>query len=150
MTANDLAKVPIERRNGETLRLSDVGHVVEDTMPLWGDAGIGGRHGMMLIVQKVPGANTLKVTKGVEEAMDEMKPGLPGIEVHDGLFRPGDLHRHGDGEPDEAMLLGILLVVLIIAAFLFEWRTAFISLLAIPLSLWARWSSSRRSARSST
>ena len=33
------------------------------------------------------------------------------------------------------MLLGILLVVLILAAFLFEWRTAFISLLAIPLSL---------------
>ena len=33
------------------------------------------------------------------------------------------------------MLLGIALVALIIIAFLFEWRTAFISLIAIPLSL---------------
>jgi CzcA family heavy metal efflux pump len=104
-------------------------------MPLWGDAGIGGRPGLMLIVQKVPGANTLEVTKGVEEAMDEMKPGLPGIEVHDGLFRPATFIDLALDNLFEAMLLGILLVVLILAAFLFEWRTAFISLLAIPLSL---------------
>jgi CzcA family heavy metal efflux pump len=89
----------------------------------------------MLIVQKVPGANTLEVTEGVEEAMDEMKPGLPGIEVHDGLFRPATFIDLALDNLFEAMLIGILLVVLILAAFLFEWRTAFISLLAIPLSL---------------
>ena len=131
----DLAKVPLERVNGRPMRLGDIAHVVEDTMPLWGDAGIGGRAGLMLIVQKVPGANTLEVTRGVEEAMDEMKPGLPGIEVHDGLFRPATFIDMALDNLIEAMLLGILLVVLILAAFLFEWRTAFISLLAIPLSL---------------
>ena len=104
-------------------------------MPLWGDAGIDGQPGLMLIVQKLPGANTLEVTKGVEEALDDMKPGLPGIEVHDGLFRPATFIDMALDNLFEAMLLGILLVVLILAAFLFEWRTAFISLLAIPLSL---------------
>ncbi len=89
----------------------------------------------MLIVQKVPGANTLEVTKGVEEAMDDMKPGLPGIQVHDGLFRPATFIDMALDNLIEAMLLGILLVILILAAFLFEWRTAFISLIAIPLSL---------------
>src|ERR687895_283259 len=131
----DLAKVPLERVNGRPMRLGDIAHVVEDTMPLWGDAGIGGRDGLMLIVQKVPGANTLEVTKGVEAAMDEMKPGLPGIEVHGGLFRPATFIDMALDNLLRAMLLGILLVVLILAAFLFEWRTAFISLLAIPLSL---------------
>lgn len=135
LTEKELAQVPIEKRNGEVLRLSDVGDVVEDTMPLWGDAGIGGRKGLMLIVQKVPGANTLEVTDGVEEALDEMKPGLPGIQVHDGLFRPATFIDRALDNLFEAMLLGILLVVLILVAFLFEWRTAFISLLAIPLSL---------------
>jgi CzcA family heavy metal efflux pump len=135
VSEKELAEVPLERRNGRPMRLGDVAHVVEDTMPLWGDAGIGGRPGLMLIVQKVPGANTLEVTKGVEEAMDEMKPGLPGIEVHDGLFRPATFIDLALDNLFEAMLLGILLVVLILAAFLFEWRTAFISLLAIPLSL---------------
>jgi CzcA family heavy metal efflux pump len=131
----DLAKVPIERRNGAPLRLSDVGDVVEDTMPLWGDAGIEGRPGLMLIVQKLPGANTLEVTEGVEQALDEMKPGMPGIEFHEGLFRPATFIDMALDNLFEALLLGILLVVLILAAFLFEWRTALISLLAIPLSL---------------
>jgi CzcA family heavy metal efflux pump len=135
VSEKDLAKVPLERINGRQMRLGDVAHVVEDTMPLWGDAGIGGRDGIMLIVQKVPGANTLEVTNGVEEAMDEMKPGLAGIEVHDGLFRPATFIDLALDNLIEAMLLGILLVVLILSAFLFEWRTAFISLLAIPLSL---------------
>ena len=135
VTANDLAMVPLERRNGEALRLSDVGDVVEDTMPLWGDAGIEGQPGLMLIVQKLPGANTLEVTNGVEEAVDEMRPGLPGIEVHDGLFRPATFIDMAIDNLLTALLLGVLLVALIITAFLFEWRTAFISLLAIPLSL---------------
>jgi CzcA family heavy metal efflux pump len=135
VTEKELGDVPIERRNGEVLRLSDIGNVVEDTMPLWGDAGIGGNPGIMLIVQKVPGANTLDVTKGVEKAMEDMKPGLPDIQVHDGLFRPATFIDKALDNLIEAMLLGILLVVLILAAFLFEWRTAFISLIAIPLSL---------------
>jgi CzcA family heavy metal efflux pump len=135
LDAPDLAKIPLERRNGDRLRLGDLGSVVEDTIPLWGDAGIGGRDGLMLIVQKVPGSNTLEVTKGVEDAMDDMKPGLPGIQVHDGLFRPATFIDMALDNLMEAMLLGILLVILILAAFLFEWRTAFISLIAIPLSL---------------
>ncbi len=135
VSEKELAKVPIERINGRPMRLGDVANVVEDTMPLWGDAGIGGKPGIMLIVQKVPGANTLEVTNGVEEAMDEMKPGLPGIEVHDGMFRPATFIDLALDNLIQAMLIGILLVVLILSAFLFEWRTAFISLLAIPLSL---------------
>ena len=135
VTADDLSKIPLERQNGDVIRLSDVSNVVEDTMPLWGDAGINGKPGLMLIVQKVPGANTLEVTKGVENALDDMKPGMPDIQVHEGLFRPATFIDMALDNLFEAMLLGILLVVLILAAFLFEWRTAFISLLAIPLSL---------------
>ena len=135
VTADELAKVPIERRNGEPLRLSDVGLVVEDHMPLWGDALINQQPGLMLIVQKLPGANTLEVTKGVEEAMDEMRPGLPAIQIDTNLFRPATFIDMALDNLMEALFLGILLVILILAAFLFEWRTAFISLIAIPLSL---------------
>jgi CzcA family heavy metal efflux pump len=135
LTADELAKVPIEKRNGELVRLSDVGLVVEDHMPLWGDALINQRPGLMLIVQKLPGANTLEVTKGVEEAMDEMRPGLPAIEINTELFRPATFIDMAIDNLMEALLLGVLLVIVILAAFLFEWRTAFISLLAIPLSL---------------
>ncbi len=89
----------------------------------------------MLVVQKFRGANTLEVTRGVEAAMDELRPGLPGIEIDTTIFRPATFIEQSIDNLTRAMLLGILLVILIIIAFLFEWRTAFISLIAIPLSL---------------
>ena len=134
-TAEDLGKVPIEREDGRVIRLADLGRVVEDYIPLWGDAAINQRPGIMLIVQKLPRANTLEVTKGVEKAIEEMEPGMPGVQFDTDLFRPATFVDMAIDNLLEAMLLGILLVIFILAAFLFEWRTAFISLLAIPLSL---------------
>ena len=67
--------------------------------------------------------------------MEEMQPGLPGIEVDTTIFRPATFIEQSIDNLTQALLIGILLVILIIIAFLFEWRTAFISLIAIPLSL---------------
>jgi Cu/Ag efflux pump CusA len=131
----DLAQVPIERENGESIRLGDLGNVVEDSQGLWGDAAINQGPGLMLIVQKLPRANTLQVTHGVEKAIEEMKPGMPGVQFDTDLFRPATFVDMAIENLFTALLLGVLLVIVILAAFLFEWRTAFISLLAIPLSL---------------
>ncbi|HEX6921011.1 MAG TPA: efflux RND transporter permease subunit [Actinomycetes bacterium] len=130
-----LGAVPVIQRNGKTLRLADLGQVIVDPGPLWGDAVINDGPGLMLVVQKFRGANTLEVTRGVEKAMDELEPGLPGIAVDTTIFRPATFIEQSIHNLTRAMYIGILLVILIIIAFLFEWRTAFISLLAIPLSL---------------
>ena len=131
----DLADVPLERKDGEPLRLGDVAQVVEGHQPLIGDAVINDGPGLMLIVQKFPDTNTLEVTRGVEEAMHEMKPGLPGMEIDTTIFRPATFIETAIDNLTTALLLGVLLVILILIAFLFEWRTAAISLIAIPLSL---------------
>ncbi len=96
VTPDDLAQVPIEKRNGEVLRLGDVADVVVDHQPLSGDAVINDGPGLMLIVEKLPWGNTLDVTRGVEAALDELRPGLPGMEIDSEIFRPGDLHRDVD------------------------------------------------------
>ena len=115
--------------------LHDLGRVVVDPGPLFGDAVVNDGEGLLLVVQKFRGANTLEVTRGVEQAMAEMAPGLPGIEVDTTIFRPATFIQQSISNLRTAMLWGIGLVVLIFVAFLFEWRTAFISLIAIPLSL---------------
>jgi CzcA family heavy metal efflux pump len=131
----DLAQVPIEKENGKVIRLGDLGNVIEDSQGLWGDAAIDQGPGLMLIVQKLPRANTLEVTKGVEKAIEELEPGMPGIQFDTDIFRPATFVDMAIENLMTALLLGVLLVIFILAAFLFEWRTAFISLLAIPLSL---------------
>ncbi len=135
ITPENLGKVPVAEREGKTLRLADMGQVLVDPGPLFGDAVINDGPGLMLVVQKFHGANTMEVTRGVEQAMAELKPGLPGIDVDTTIFRPATFIQQSIHNLTTAMYLGILLVTLIIIAFLFEWRTALISLVAIPLSL---------------
>ena len=130
-----LGQVPVAERDGKVIRLGDLGNVLVDPGPLIGDGVVDDGPGLLLVVQKFRGANTVEVTRGVEEAMREMQPGLPGITVDTTIFRPATFIEQSLDNLRTAMLLGIALVVLIIVAFLFEWRTAFISLIAIPLSL---------------
>ncbi|MBT2553346.1 efflux RND transporter permease subunit [Arthrobacter sp. ISL-5] len=134
-TPKDLAQVPIEERNGKPLRLGDVANVVEDHQALIGDAVINQGEGLMLIVEKLPWGNTLEVTKGVEEALRQMEPGLSGINIDTEIFRPATFIEESLNNLSRALLLGCILVVMVLGAFLFQWRTALISLIAIPLSL---------------
>src|SRR5574341_83846 len=138
VTSNDLARVPIsdkKKSDGTPLLLSDVADVREDTWPLIGDAVINDGPGLMLVVEKFPWANTLDVTRGVEAALDELRPGLPGIEMDSTIFRPADFIQVAVDNLTRALIIGCVLVMVVLGAFLFEWRTALISLVAIPLSL---------------
>ena len=139
-SAADLAQVVIPNKkkpDGSPVLLGDVATVVEDTWPLIGDAVINDGPGLMLVVEKFPWANTLDVTRGVEQALDELRPGLPGIQMDSTIFRPADFIQVALDNLTRALLLGCILVMIVIGAFLFEWRTALISLIAIPLSLLA-------------
>jgi CzcA family heavy metal efflux pump len=134
-SAADLGKVAIERRDGKRVQVSDVATLKEGHQPLGGDAIVNGGPGLLLVVQKYPGANTLALTKGLEDAMNQMRPGLPDVTVDTTIFRPASFIESAIHNLTTTLLLGCLLVVLILVAFLFEWRTALISLVAIPLSL---------------
>ena len=72
---------------------------------------------------------------GVESAIDELRPGLTGIEIDTSIFRPATFIELAIDNLTLALLIGCLLVILIIGLFLFEWRTALISVIAIPVSL---------------
>jgi CzcA family heavy metal efflux pump len=130
-----LAEVPVMNRTGDLVRLADLGTVREDHQPVWGEAVVNDGSGLLLIVHKYRGANTLEVTDGVERAVDDMRPGLPGVEIDTTIFRPATFIEQSIDNLTTALMLGVGLVILIIVAFLLEWRTAFISLIAIPLSL---------------
>ena len=132
VTPADLAQVPIE---GTTLHLSDVANVVEDHQPLIGDALTTDDPGLLLVVEKFPGANTLEVTRGVEEALAELGPGLPGIKIDVNVYRPADFIEAAISNLGLAMIGGIVLVALVLIVFFLEWHATLISLVAIPLSL---------------
>ncbi|MGH2402435.1 MAG: efflux RND transporter permease subunit, partial [Candidatus Limnocylindria bacterium] len=137
VTPADLEHIDVENRDGESVPITDIATLTEDHQPLVGDAVINDGPGLMLIVEKFPWANTLDVTRGVEDALEKMKPGLAGIELDTEIFRPATFIEDALGNLTNALLLGSVLVFAVLILFLFDWRTALISLVAIPLSLTA-------------
>lgn len=135
LSPEDLAELPVKETDGKVLRLGDVTEVLEDHQPMIGDGIINDEVGLLLIVEKFPWANTLDVSLGVEEALAELKPGLPGIEIDHEIFRPATFIELSIDNLTTALLIGCVLVILILGAFLWEWRVALISIVAIPLSL---------------
>ena len=131
----ELGDVGFANASGEQIRLKDIGRITTGHAPLIGDAVINDGAGLLLIVEKFPSANTLEVTRGVEDAIEKMKPGLQGIEIDTTIFRPASFIETAIDNLTFALLIGCLLVVVILALFLFEWRTAVISLVSIPVSL---------------
>src|SRR5439155_23265004 len=112
--------------------------ITDDIMPpslRGGDAVIDDGPGIMMITEKLPWANTLDVTRGVEDALKEFAPGMRGIKVDTEIFRPATFIEQAVGNLGRALVIGFILVVLILIFFLFEWRVALISAITIPLSL---------------
>jgi CzcA family heavy metal efflux pump len=137
VTPDELKRIVLIGRDGELVHLSDIADVVKTHQPLFGDAVVNDGPGLLLVIEKFPWANTLDVTRGVERAIEDLKPGLPGIDFDTTIFRPASFIETALGNLSLALALGCLLVIVVLLAFLFEWRTALISVVAIPLSLLA-------------
>jgi CzcA family heavy metal efflux pump len=136
-TPDDLADTVVQWRNGAPLRLGDVAEVQIGSPPPIGDAVINSVKGIMLIVEKQPWANTLDVTRGVEQAMNELAPALPNVHVDTTIFRPATFIERALRNLTRSLIEGCVLVIVVLCLFLFDWRAALISSLAIPLSLLA-------------
>ncbi len=135
----DMAKVAITSPHllltGKSMALGDVAEVSFAHPPLIGDAVDGKGHGLMLVVEKFPGTNTLEVTRGVEQALTELRRGLPGVEIDAQVFRLASYVEESIANLAQAMIIGSALVAAIVGLFLFSWRAALVCLVSLPLSL---------------
>ncbi len=130
-----LGQVSIEDTPGRNVRLGDVSTIVDGHPPLIGDTAADDAGALMLVVEKFPGANTLEVTRGVERALDALRPGLKGLELDSSFFRPASYLELARSEVGTWLLFGALLAMLAIGLLLFSWRAAVVSAVAVMLSL---------------
>jgi len=133
-SAEDLTKVPVQ---GTSLLLGDVANVVEDHPLLIGDALVDESPNLLLVIEKLPGINTLEVTRNVEAELASLQPGMPGILFDATLFRPATFLEMALANLGRTLVIAALLVALVLGIFLYGWRTALISLVAIVVSLFA-------------
>ncbi|OIQ96639.1 cobalt-zinc-cadmium resistance protein CzcA [mine drainage metagenome] len=137
VSAAALGAVVLRNRGGASLRLSDVARVTVAPAPALGAASIEGRPGVMLVVEEQYGADTLAVTRALEQRLAQLKPALAaeGVSLAPDLFRPANFIETAIGHLRTALLIGAALVLIVLLLFLFNARAALISAVAIPLSL---------------
>lgn len=132
----DLKQVAVAWRHGKAVHLAQVAEVGFAAAVKRGDAGFNGKPAVILNIQKQPAADTVRLTRQIEAALQELKAGLPqGIAAPQILFRQADFISASIGNVTEALRDGAVMVMIILFVFLLSIRTTLISLLAIPLSL---------------
>lgn len=133
---DDLKGLAVDYRNGRPVLLEQVAQVRYAAAFKRGDAGLNGGPAVILSVQKQPAADTVQLTGQIEDALAELKQGLPaGLLAPEVLFRQADFIEASIGNVVEALRDGAIMVAIILFAFLLNARTTLISLIAIPLSL---------------
>ena len=114
----------------------DVGAVREGAAIKRGEGSHNAHPAVILGIQKQPGVNTLELTQRIEVALDDIQRSLPpGMRIHRDLFRQADFIEQSLHNLFKAFLEGAGLVVVVVVVFLMNARAAFITLLALPLSL---------------
>ena len=137
LTPSALAKTVVLHQNGSNVSLGDVADIVEAPEPKIGEASIMGKRGVQVVVSEQYGANTLEVTQHIEVALQELRPAIEaeGSVLTADLFRPANFIQLATDNVKSSLGIGAVLVVVVLGLFLFNCRTALISVAAIPLSL---------------
>ncbi|MGA2557316.1 MAG: efflux RND transporter permease subunit, partial [Verrucomicrobiota bacterium] len=139
VTAEAIGEVVVSQSQGQSIRLKDVAVVKEAGAPKFGDTLIMGQSGVFMSMGSQYGANTMDVTLAVEAALKDMQPlfDREQIKLYPRLHRPATFIENSLHNINHSLYLGAIMVAVVLFLFLGHFRTAFISLTAIPLSLLA-------------
>jgi copper/silver efflux system protein len=134
--AEDIAQTVVAVRGGVPVLLSQVADVVVGAAPKFGEGSVNAEPGVVLAVQKQPGANTLELTHRIEAELADIGRTIPkGMEINSELFQQAGFITVAIDNVIEALRDGAVFVVIILFLFLWNFRATTISILAIPLSL---------------
>ena len=147
-TVDEIKGIVVAHRGGRSVRLDQVARVVEGAQTRRGESsayardacdpasGMRGGPAVVLTINKQPQADTRRVTRLVEAALQELQPALPAdVRLLPHLYQQQTFIDLAVANVVEALRDGSLLVVVILFLFLQNLRATFITLVALPLSL---------------
>ena len=130
-----LGQVTLEDTPNRVVKLSDIATISADHAPLIGNAAVNGQGGLLLVVEKFPGADTLAVTSGVEAALDELRPGLGGMQVSASAYRPATYIEQAVSQLTLWLALACVLALLAIGLLVRSWRAVLVSAVSVVVAV---------------
>jgi len=137
-TPEDLGDAVVTVRNGAPILIKNVAEVQARATLKRGEGSFNMQPAVVATIQKQPNANTLEVSEQIETTLANLKATLPpDVIINTKAFQQADFIKRAIGNVQSALIEGGILVVVVLFLFLWNFRTTFISLTAIPLSLLA-------------
>ena len=137
-SVSDLASSVVAVRDSVPILIGNVATVREGPALKRGDGSFNGAPAVVATIQKGPEANTLSLTREIETALAALAPTLPpDVRLDTKAFQQADFIQRAVANVSSAVVESAILVVLVLFFFLWSFRTTFITLTAIPLSLLA-------------
>lgn len=144
-TVEEIEEVVVKIRDGRPVLVKQVARVIEGPQVKRGDSTafargddgeFAGGPAVILTINKQPNADTREVTSRIVKALEELKSGLPDdVHLEPNLYQQRAFIDLAVANVMEALRDGGVLVVVILFLFLLNFRTTFITLTAIPLSI---------------
>ena len=134
-TAEDFMPMIFESKDGRTVRLSDVGEVINSVQSDKSGSWIDGKRGMVIAIQKQPGSNTIEVCKTIQEMLPTIRDQIPaGIQMKV-LYDRSVPIEDAVNDVQDTLLLAIFFVICVIFFFLKNFSATIIASIAIPVSI---------------
>lgn len=132
---SDIEETVIGQHLGKYIKVKDIAKVVIGPKVKRGDAGVMGKRGVILSIQKQPGASTIELSKKVDAVLTQIQKELPeNYVLHKDLFKQSEFIEHSIGNVSEALRDATIFISIVLFLFLMNIRTTIITLTAIPLS----------------
>jgi CzcA family heavy metal efflux pump len=132
----DIANSVIAVRDKTPVLVGNVATVQVGPALRRGDGGFNTQPAVVATIQKQPNANTLEVTDAIEKTLGDLKASLPpDVVIDTKAFQQADFIRRAIGNVKLSLIEGGIMVTVVLFLFLWNFRTTFVSLTAIPLSL---------------
>ncbi len=133
---SDLRELTVAIRGARNIRLDQVASIGFGARTKRGEAGFQGKPAVIVSVQKQPEIDTLVLTEKVELALAELQRTMRGdVKVDQLLFRQANFIENSIENLKTVLIEAAVVVAIILFAFLLNFRTTAISLLAIPISI---------------
>ena len=131
----DMANLVVASREAP-VPLRQVGAVAFAAKPKRGDGAFDGKPSVNLAIVKQPQANTVRVSEGVRALLAELQPAAPpGVRLDAIAYDQAEMVQESIGNVGDMLRDGAIIVAIVLILFLGNWRSAAVSLMAIPVSL---------------
>ena len=125
----------VANNGGKLVYMKDIATVKDTLKNVLVDERIDGRLGVRLMVQKQSGANTVKIARLVRESMDELQKDLPADVKVVKIIDSSEFIQSSINNLSETLIYAFVFITLVVILFLGRWRSTFIIMLTIPISL---------------